>query len=224
VVLAGVVAVFAGLGSAARAVRAQEVRPFVPVLVVPGWYDTGVALAGLRVRLRSAGWPTPYISAVTFADPTGGNVEHAREIGAAVDILLARTGEAQVDIIAHSMGGLATRAYLRTNQGKVRRVVFMATPHRGTMSAYLAFGGGRDEMIPGSPFLDSLNHAPPVPDGVEAITVRTLLDTHILPGSSATLPGVPDHVVCCATHEGLTRDLDAFLVVRGFLRREDLDR
>lgn len=208
---------FLAVGVSPSAGAAQEEEP-VPVLVVPGWFDTAEALAGLRVRLRSAGWPTDRIAAVTFADPTGSNVEHAEEVARAVGFLLRRTGAEQVDIIAHSMGGLATRVYLRDNPGAVRRVVFMATPHRGTYSAYFAFGKGRGEMMPGSPFLDSLNAAPAVPDQVEALTVRTLLDTHIVPVASGTLPGVPDVVVCCTSHEGITRDLAAFQAVSAFLK------
>ncbi|MDP2958986.1 MAG: alpha/beta fold hydrolase [Longimicrobiales bacterium] len=197
---------------------AQEIRPFVPVLLVPGWFDTAAELEGLRTHLRSGGWPVDRVAAVTFADPTGGNHDHAHEIADAVDSLLARTGAERVDIVAHSMGGLATRLYVREHPGKVRRVVFMASPHRGTLSAYFAFGKGRAEMLPGSAFLDSLNAGPAVPPGLAALTVRTLLDTHIIPGSSATLPGVPDVTVCCASHAGLTRNLEAFRAVRDFLR------
>ena len=203
---------------------AQEVvvaeAPPVPVLVIPGWYETGMALAGLRARFRVSGYPASHVAAVTFDDPVGGNREHAAEMAVAVEHLLERTGQAQVDIVAHSMGGLATRVYLQEHPGRVRRVVFLATPHRGTVSAYLAFGKGREEMLPGSAFLSELNAVQPVPPGVEALTVRTLLDTHILPGSSATLPGVQDVTVCCPTHAGLTRDLEAFQAVLGFLRRE----
>lgn len=195
----------------------DPVSPPVPVLVVPGWYNTAEALAGLRVRLHAAGWPVERIAAVTFRDPTGSNLDHAREIATAVALLKERTGAKKVDIIAHSMGGLATRVYLREHPGEVRRVAFLATPHHGTVVAYLAFGAGREEMIPGSPFLDSLNAGPPVPPGVRALTVRALLETHVLPPSSATLPGVPDVVVCCATHEGIKRDLEAFEAVRDFL-------
>lgn len=215
--VAGAGAVLA-LAAFSPAVAAQEVDPPVPVLVVPGWFDTAEALAGLRVRLRAAGWPAERIAAVTFADPTGSNVEHAGEIARAVGFLRRRTGAERVDIIAHSMGGLATRVYLRDNPGAVRRVVFLATPHRGTFSAYFAFGEGRGEMMPGSPFLDSLNALPPVPPPVEALTVRTLLDTHVVPAASGTLPGVPDVVVCCTSHEGITRDLAAFRAVSAFLK------
>jgi len=201
------------------ALPAPAVAPH-PILMVPGWFRTGAAFAVLRARLVSAGWPEDHVVAITFRDPTGSNHEHAREIAAAVDELLACTGSEEVDIIAHSMGGLAARWYMRDHPGKVRRVVFLATPHRGTYSAYLAFGEGRDEMIPENPFLDSLNAASAVPAGVGAMTIRTLLDTHIVPGESGTLSGVPDVVVCCPTHEAISRDPEVFDVVAGYLRRD----
>ena len=146
--------------------------------------------------------------ALTFASPTGDNTTHAAELARAVDALLERTGAERVDIVAHSMGGLATRKYLDDLGGaqRVRRVVLLATPNQGTYSAYLSFGGGRDDMIPGSPFLDSLDARPPIPEGVEALTIRTPLDVHILPAESAMLPGVTNVEVCCPTHEGLLRD------------------
>lgn len=195
----------------------QEVRPPVPVLLVPGWADTAEDVATLDERLRAAGWPAERVVAITFAHPAGSNREHAKEIATAVDSLLARTGAERVDVVAHSMGGLAARAYLREHPGKVRRIVFLATPHRGTWAAYLAHGEGRAEMLPGSDFLRELNSGPPLPPGVEALTVRTLLETHVLPGASATLPGVPDLAVCCDTHWSLKRDPAVFEVVRNFL-------
>jgi len=205
---------------AARAAPAQDVPPTgqVPVLLVPGWFDTARELAPLRIRLVSSGWPQDHVLAITFADPTGSNVQHAREIAGAVDSLLARTGATRVDIVAHSMGGLATREYLDgPGRGRVRRVVLLATPNEGTYTAYLAFGGGRDEMLPGSAFLDSLNAVPAVPPGVQMMTLRTPLDAHVIPPESARLPGVEDVEVCCPTHEGLLRDLEVFRIVRRFL-------
>ena len=72
-------------------------------------------------------------------------------------------------------------------------------------------------MMPDSPFLDTLNARAPAPTAVEAITVRTLIDTHIVPGESATLPDVPDYSLCCPTHAGLLHDPDLFEIVRSFL-------
>jgi triacylglycerol lipase len=190
----------------------------VPVLLVPGWLDTGRELAALRIRLLTAGWPATHVEAITFAEPTGSNRSHAEELDSAVNALLQQSGAERVDIVAHSMGGLATRWYLLTRpDAPVRRAVFIASPHRGTLSAHLAWGGGRDEMMPDSPFLDSLNSAAPVPQRVEVITIRTSVDTHVVPGESATLPGVADHRLCCPTHAGLLRDDLVFDIVLGFL-------
>lgn len=199
-------------------------RVTIPVLLIPGWLDTGRDLAALRIRLLASGWRDDEILMLTFRETTGSNRDHADEIAMAVDSLMARTGADAVDVVAHSMGGLATRWYLLHHpDAPVRRVAFLASPHRGTQSAHLAWGGGRSEMMPDSPFLDTLNVAAPVPDGVEVITVRTVIDTHIIPGESATLPGVEDHELCCPTHAGLLDDAEVFEIVRDFLERKAAD-
>lgn len=204
---------------AARSGGATGPEPItVPVLLVPGWFDSARDLAAIRIHLLGAGWPTDHVATLTFAEPTGSNVDHAEELHNAITTLVAETGSDQVDVVAHSMGGLATRWYLMTRpDSRIRRVVFLGSPHRGTLSAHLAWGGGREEMMPDSPFLKTLNAAPPVPVDVEAITVRTVIDTHIVPGESATLPGVPDYALCCPTHAGLLRSPDVFEIVRSFL-------
>ena len=201
------------------AVAGSPVGPTdVPVLLVPGWFDTDRDLAALQIRLVAAGWPSERVDALTFDDPTGSNKAHAEQIDSAVSGMLERTGADFVDIVAHSMGGLATRWYLGTRpRPPVRKVVFLASPHRGTLSAHFAWGDGRDDMLPESAFLDTLNAGRPLPEGVEAITVRTPIDTHVIPPESATLPGVPDYLVCCPTHDGLLRDLEVFQIVQDFL-------
>ncbi|MFQ5537653.1 MAG: esterase/lipase family protein [Gemmatimonadota bacterium] len=216
------------LGMAASApsahVAAAQAAPApVPVLLVPGWFDSGRDMAALRLFLVSSGWTPESVVALSFEHPTGSNRAHAEEIRRAVEALQEKTGSDVVDMVAHSMGGLAVRWYL-AHGGSARRVVFLATPQRGTWAAYLAWGAGGDEMEPSSPFLDSLNAYPSVPPGVEALTVRTPMDTHILPGESATLPGVPDVIVCCPSHAGMLRDTRIFRVVRRFLLEGEVSR
>ncbi|MEQ1855051.1 MAG: alpha/beta fold hydrolase [Longimicrobiales bacterium] len=190
----------------------------VPVVLVPGWFDTARDLAALKIRLLGAG--AAHVETLTFQEPTGSNREHAQEIDSLVSQVLRESGADQVDIVAHSMGGLATRWYLKTRpEAPVRRTVFIASPHHGTYTALVAWGEGRDEMMPDSEFLASLNSGAPLPEGIEAMTIRTPIDTHVLPGESATLPGVEDHTVCCPTHQGLLRSDDVFYLVIDFLER-----
>lgn len=198
--------------------RPDSATARVPVLLVPGWLDTSEDMGRLRSRLVEAGWPPDHVRAVSFDNPAGSNRDHAVELDVVARSVLRETGAASLDIVAFSMGGLATRWYLlRGDPVPVRRVAFLASPHRGTVAAHLAWGAGRDEMLPDSPFLDSLNAGPALPEGVEVITVRTQIDTHVLPAESATLPGVPDHEVCCPTHPGMLRDAQVFEIVRAFL-------
>jgi hypothetical protein len=76
-------------------------------------------------------------------------------------------------------------------------------------------------MLPESDFLEALNEGPALPPGVDALTIRTPVDTHIFPAESATLPGVPDRTVCCPTHAGMLHDEEVFQMVSDFL--EDFD-
>ncbi len=73
----------------------------------------------------------------------------------------------EFDVIAHSMGGLIVRSYLAGRQPdgtytppadpRIRKAIFLATPHAGT---FLAALGGNDPQLeglaPGSPFLFGL--------------------------------------------------------------------
>jgi len=74
----------------------------------------------------------------------------------------------QVDVVAHSMGGLLLRQYLlEHSDNPVRRVLFLSTPHFGSNVANLlveigaiAYTGNiqASELLPGSDFLWQLNH------------------------------------------------------------------
>jgi triacylglycerol lipase len=194
----------------------------VPVVLVPGWGDNAPDLQPLVLRLMEAGWPQSRISALTFQDAVGSNRDHAAEVSQAVETLRSLTGADRVDVVAHSMGGLAVRYYLQFKDGHeaVRRVVFLGTPHRGTVAAMLAWGDGGREMVPGSDFLSRLNDEGGIPAGVETLAIRTPVDLRVIPGSSAMLPGARNLEICCPTHPGLVDDEDTARAVVQFLRAE----
>lgn len=191
--------------------------PRRPVVLVPGWADEGERLTPLAHRLRTSGWDSTAVLTVNFDDPVGSNIDHAEEIRQAVDSLLSLNPAAsEVDIVAHSMGGLATRWYMQHGGADVvRRFVSLAGPHRGTLVSLVAWGQGGVEMKPESPFLAELDSV--LPEGVEGFTIRTELETHIIPQESATLPGVPDTVLCCTMHWTLPTDANAIDVIVDFL-------
>ena len=187
------------------------------MLLVPGWGDEAADVGPLRRRLLDAGWPESRVSILTFADPYGSNEAHVPEIAAAVDLLLRLTKASQIDIAAHSMGGLAVRRYLEEEERHVRRVVFLGTPHQGTVTAMLAWGEGGREMIPGSAFLSELNDPARSRERVEMLAIRSPLDLVVIPSSSAVLAGAENLEICCATHQGLLDDRLTFVQIQGFL-------
>lgn len=189
-----------------------------PVLLVPGWSNRARALRRMARFLLDQGWPRERVRALDFVDPFGSNIAHAREIARAVDAMRSATGSEHVDIVAHSMGGLAARWYLaeRGEDAAIRRIVFLATPHSGTWAALFAFGGGRREMLPGSPFLRQLK-ALPWPEHVQAVALTTRLDLRVLPHWSARLERAHHRRIPLVTHQGLIRSRRVHRIVRDAL-------
>ncbi len=192
-------------------------REFWPVLLVHGWRGRLWHLEPLRRYLLAAGWATNRILALEFHDTFGSNLDHADEIALAVALLRERTGSRFVDIVAHSMGGLATRWYLGNDPtAPVRRVIYLATPHAGTWLAHAAGGPGAIEMRPGSEFLRQLQRLPSHAT-VRSFTIRTALETHVFPWRSALLPGATDHRVPFAMHAVMPMSLSVCRSIRRLL-------
>ncbi len=195
-------------------------RPPTPVLLVPGWSNKARAMRRLARHMLRSGWPADRVRALDFGDRFGSNIVHAREVARAVEAIRMTTGEPRVDIVAHSMGGLATRRFIADHAGDppVRRVIFLATPHAGTWAALLAFGGGGREMVPGSRVLRELD-ACEWPDQVEAIALRTHLDLRVFPPASAEFPCAENR--CLRVVQGLLRSRRVHeLVVEALLDRD----
>jgi pimeloyl-ACP methyl ester carboxylesterase len=62
--------------------------------------------------------------------------ELADDLGKLVDFVIAKTGAAKVDLVAHSMGGLVARSLIQRNwqktaPNKIRRLFTFGTPHGG---------------------------------------------------------------------------------------------
>ena len=214
-----------GMGVGPAAVDGQDLftdpdPDAVPVLLVPGWGDGASDLVPAREWFLAEGWTEASVQAVGFDDPWGSNEANARELARAVESLRGLTGAERVDVVAHSMGGLALRHYLRFEGGheRVRRAVFLGTPHRGTAAAMLAWGEGGREMVPGSDFLTRLNADNGVPEEVEALAIRTPVDIRVIPGSSAMLLGALNLEICCPTHPQLVEDEETLAAVVNFLR------
>lgn len=169
----------------------------VPVVVVGGLVEQNWQLQSLAHGLSNDG-----DHVFTFALPGGGTGDignTARSFSSYIGQVESWTGSSQVDIVAHSEGGLVARYWMKNLGGAthVRTYISLATPQYGTVVANLlqAIGLGNcigivacQEMAQGSQFLNNLN-ANPTPAGPHYITIATYTDEAVQPVWDAQLPG-----------------------------------
>lgn len=112
----------------------------VPVLLLHGYGCNSGYWARLLPLLDAARISHASID----LEPLDGDIDgYAARVEHAVAALCAATGAPQVAIVAHSMGGLVARAWMRAHgAGRLARLVTLGTPHHG--SALARFGPGRN--------------------------------------------------------------------------------
>jgi len=194
-----------------------------PVIFVHGLYHNRTAWFFYLHWFRRWGWH--HLKAITLRGKFRSIAEHAATLAHAVDEVLRQTGSAGVDLVGHSMGGLVIRAFLAqaSNQGAVGRVVTLGTPHAGSKLAVLAVGKARRDLLPGSPFLASLNArgVQPPRDG-HLYAIYSIVDNMVLPNESARAEG--EGVTCLETgpvnHVGLLFSRRTAELVRKCLEQE----
>lgn len=163
-----------GIGSAAPAATAapNHHSDSEPVLVTGGFAADPIRLESLRSSLSERGY-TAY-SMMLPGSPTAAvpALASAHAVADKVAEIRRTTGAAQVDLVGHSMGGLAQRHYLKVLGGRdsVGTYVDLGTPHNGETMAWFCYGlypGCRD-LVPTSRFLAALNKGPRMPPDLPA--------------------------------------------------------
>jgi triacylglycerol esterase/lipase EstA (alpha/beta hydrolase family) len=108
----------------------------------------------------------------------------------AVDALCAATGAPQVTIVAHSMGGLVARAWMRAHgHARVARLVTLGTPHHGTALARLGLGENAVQMRQGARWLRLLADSEDAATRALVTSIYTHHDNIVSPQTSSVLPG-----------------------------------
>ena len=159
-------------------------RERLPVLLVHGYVCNRGFLLPLRrylddhgVRAYSHNLEPVYADIDSYADGLAQRIEE----------ICGATGADQLVILAHSMGGLVARAYLRQHGARrVAKLITLGTPHHGTVTARLAAGKNGKQMVPGNAWLEQLNAAPP---SVPTVSVFSHQDNIVAPQDSSVLAG-----------------------------------
>jgi triacylglycerol esterase/lipase EstA (alpha/beta hydrolase family) len=175
----------------------DETRP--PVLLLHGYLGTRGSMYILERRLNDDG-------ICVFSFNLGSlNVRDIRSsaflIHRKIEAILAQTPVKKIDIVGHSMGGLIGLYYVKKLGGheKVRKLVMMGTPVRGTWAALLGvatvglISSSAWQLLPGSRFLKELERGT-LPDRVQYYTIAAQRDW-ICPPESTSLEGAESMTV-----------------------------
>jgi triacylglycerol lipase len=199
----------------------------LPVLLVHGINGSAADYDVMVGRLIEAGWDPASLHAYTFDDPSWGcNVDNAASVNAWVDTILAETDAPRVNLVAHSMGVLSTRYYLKHLGGtdEVNTYLTLGGMHHGLDSSCSPDFPFKpciwDEICSTGEYVADLNAAPATPGPVQWISIYGTGDTTV-PNASSQLVGaewieIPEVEHSGAT--GLTEDAATFVEIERVLR------
>ena len=184
-----------GTASATRGADSDGPPGDEPVLLVHGYMDTGDSpwWDVVTQYLIDVGYEEGDVSVLSLGDVPGTTTDSPEKYADAVGDRLESMHdehESEVDVVAHSMGGLDSRWCVEKQDGAryVDDLVTLGTPHQGTYAAYLGYRtpGGRD-MVPGREFLEELNDGT-LAEGVDYHAYWSRADELIDPSEYAKLP------------------------------------
>ncbi|HKE13668.1 MAG TPA: alpha/beta fold hydrolase [Kofleriaceae bacterium] len=197
-----------------------------PVLLIHGFLGTRGSMYPLERRLADEGL-------CVFSFNLG--ALNSRDIRASaflihrkIESILSQTSVRRIDIVGHSMGGLIGLYYIKKlgGQGRVRRLVMMGTPVKGTWAALAGvatlglFSKSSWQLLPRSRFLDELSQGPLPPD-VDIYTLAAVRDW-VCPLPSTRLRGATSVTVRMG-HSSLVVSEEVFSRILSILREPARD-
>lgn len=159
----------------------------IPVLFVHGYFCNQALWRPFATRLAARGHAVGSVN----LEPVFGSIDdYVPIIAAGIARLSARSGHPRVAIVAHSMGGLAARAYLRAHGStRIAGMITLGTPHQGTRSAFRGFGRNARQMQPRSRWLNELARVEDFSTDLCITVIVTRHDNIVVPALPQSLPG-----------------------------------
>jgi len=143
---------------------------------------------------RLAARDVPFV-AIDLEPPWAAIGAHRPLIEEAVARLERSTGLAPV-VVAHSMGGLAVRAWWKeATPDRIHRLLTLGSPHHGTWMARFGVGPSVRQMRLGSAWLMALLEGEGPARWSRTTCYYSLYDNIVFPARSATLPGAENRLV-----------------------------
>jgi triacylglycerol lipase len=192
-----------------------------PILFVHGWSESASAWNTMIANFEKDGYAKSELSAYSYNTSNSNKTTAENEVKSRVEALKKATGATKVDIVAHSMGSLNTRWYIKFVAGGEANVddwVSLGGPNHGTEFANFCFSTACTEMRVGSKFLAELNAGDETPGAVNYGTWWSPCDEIINPDSSVALSGATNTKTACLSHAALRTDATVYAQVRELVK------
>ncbi len=165
-----------------------------PVLLVHGVIHNRSAFVRLKNRMEKQGWENVFT--MNYSTFHGNILQMVEELGRKIELVMKKTGAKQIDIVAHSLGGIVSRAYMSLGEGrgKVKRLVTLGTPHQGTHLSFFAKGlsrGALDADLRVDSYLIRLLVGTDLPKTSEIVSIYSHFDWTVVPTENSRVKGKP---------------------------------
>jgi len=184
----------------------------MPVLLVHGVLCNAGVWVRLKRHLGRNG--VRGLFSLSYGPPLASIERSADQLGRKIESMCAATGAQRVIVVAHSMGGLVARAYMRRyGSARIARIITIGTPHHGSMMAWFLPGASLAQMRPGNGWLAALNGARLDP-ALRFVSLWSWHDSMVAPQTSSELPGAVDVAIVGVGHNALRGDAGGFALVQ----------
>jgi len=192
-----------------------------PILFVHGWSGSASNWNTMISRFEKDGYTKKQLRAYSYNTSQSNKTDAETIVKSEVEKLKSENGASKVDIIAHSMGSLNSRWYIKFVAGGEANVddwVSLGGPNHGTEFANFCFSTSCVEMRIGSKFLAELNATDETPGAVNYGTWWSTCDEFINPDESVILSGATNTKTACMSHTALTTDKTVYEQAREFVK------
>lgn len=198
-----------------------------PLVLVHGINGSPANFDVMAARLIADGWPADWVVRFEADDPSWGcNVDNAAAIAELVEKTRQATCQPRVDLVAHSMGTLSSRYYVKNLGGteRVNTYVTLGGMHHGLFTPCLAPGFLGvcvwQELCQSGDYITQLNADPATPGELHWVSIYGTADETVS-NESSHLEGAENIVIEGAEHDGdngLLQRPDAYAEVLRVLR------
>lgn len=191
-------------------------KPYPLVLVHGRNADSGV-WGALKAYLLTKGYTENLLFSWNYDSSQSANEILSGQFKKYVSDILAQTGAEKVDIVAHSLGSLLTRWFIKFDGGKdiVRQWVSIAGPNHGTQLGWLCalWDQGCRDMTPGSYVITQLNQGAETVSPTQFTTIWSTGDEQISPPTSTEIAGANNIQVSNMSHNELLSAAEVHLEI-----------